>query len=157
MKNKEKDQVREYYEKHVSEEDRRLDENVFEIPLTMQYIERYLQPGSKILDIACGTGKYAGLLLAKAGKSLRIGGYVFSAFMSRTGAIVFPGGHNGDDQNTSSITRSYSLGCTTGKWSRIPSLLWENSISSCSRKNRADFILLSMGGINMTGSSQSKI
>lgn len=159
MKKKEKNQVREYYERHVSEEDRRLDENVFEIPLTMKYIERYLQPGSKILDIACGTGRYAGLLLekgyrlglndlsgknmiltrkrvgdhpnlmhtsisdaleadiwereewdgilvlgplyhltqrknrlkvlAKAGKAVREGGYVFSAFMSRTGAMLY--------------------------------------------------------------------
>ncbi|MFO7842898.1 MAG: class I SAM-dependent methyltransferase [Bacteroidales bacterium] len=57
--------VKEYYNTHSFFEDKRLDENEFEIPLTLKYIERYVKPGSKILDIACGTGNYAEKLLKK--------------------------------------------------------------------------------------------
>lgn len=57
--------VKEYYNTHSFFEDKRLDENEFEIPLTLKYIERYVKPGAKILDIACGTGNYAEILLKK--------------------------------------------------------------------------------------------
>ena len=55
--------VKEYYNQYIAYEDRRLEENVFEIPVTMKYIEKYVRPGDKILDVACGTGRYAKLLL----------------------------------------------------------------------------------------------
>lgn len=57
--------VKEYYDGHSWFEDKRLYENEFEIPLTIGYIERYVKPGAKILDIACGTGNYAEILLKK--------------------------------------------------------------------------------------------
>ncbi|MFO7828141.1 MAG: class I SAM-dependent methyltransferase, partial [Bacteroidales bacterium] len=57
--------VKKYYNTHSFFEDKRLQENEFEIPLTLKYIERYLKPGAKILDIACGTGNYAEILLKK--------------------------------------------------------------------------------------------
>jgi S-adenosylmethionine-dependent methyltransferase len=57
--------VKEYYNTHAFFEDKRLDENEFEIPFTLRYIERYVKPGAKILDIACGTGNYAEKLLKK--------------------------------------------------------------------------------------------
>jgi len=55
--------VREYYNKHMRDEDRRLDKHPFEIPVTMHYLHQYLAPGSSIFDVACGTGRIAGLLL----------------------------------------------------------------------------------------------
>ncbi|MFW6219161.1 MAG: class I SAM-dependent methyltransferase [Bacteroidota bacterium] len=55
--------VRDYYNNHAKEEEERLDFHAFELPVTMHYISRYLPPGSKILDIACGTGRYAEALL----------------------------------------------------------------------------------------------
>lgn len=57
--------VREYYNTHVAEEDRRLDAHPFEIPVMMQFIDRYLEPGNTILDLACGTGRIAEILLRK--------------------------------------------------------------------------------------------
>ncbi|MFW5644327.1 MAG: class I SAM-dependent methyltransferase [Bacteroidota bacterium] len=61
-------EVRDYYDRHVKYEDKRLEENVFEIPITLKYIEKYVKPGSKILDVSCGTGRYARLLLDKGYK-----------------------------------------------------------------------------------------
>ncbi|MFW5721302.1 MAG: class I SAM-dependent methyltransferase [Bacteroidota bacterium] len=57
--------VKEYYNTHAYFEDKRLDENEFEIPITLKYIEKYVKPGAKILDIACGTGNYAEILIKK--------------------------------------------------------------------------------------------
>lgn len=58
-------QVKAYYNKHVVQEDKRLDENVFELPVTFRYLDRYLKPGDKVLDVACGTGRYAEKLLKR--------------------------------------------------------------------------------------------
>lgn len=57
--------VKAYYDTHVTFEDRRLYENVFELPVTLRYIDRYVRPGNKVLDVACGTGKYALKLLER--------------------------------------------------------------------------------------------
>src|SRR6056297_729352 len=57
--------VRGYYNDHVSEEDHRLDAHPFEIPVMMHFINRYLDPGDAILDVACGTGRIANILLEK--------------------------------------------------------------------------------------------
>jgi S-adenosylmethionine-dependent methyltransferase len=57
--------VRNYYNKHVKEEDSRLSEHPFEIPVTLNFIDRYLKPGDNIFDVACGTGRMAELLLDK--------------------------------------------------------------------------------------------
>jgi len=58
-----KNKVRDYYNRHVEDEDHRLDRHPFEIPVTMHFVEKYLQPGAKIFDVACGTGRIAGLLM----------------------------------------------------------------------------------------------
>jgi SAM-dependent methyltransferase len=58
-------EVRKYYNDHIKDEDRRLDEHPFEIPVTMHYVAKYLEPGGSIFDVACGTGRIAGLLLEK--------------------------------------------------------------------------------------------
>ncbi len=57
--------VSEYYNKHVQDEDTRLDQHVFEMPITMHFIGKYLKTGSLVFDAACGTGRYAELLLKK--------------------------------------------------------------------------------------------
>lgn len=58
-------EVRKYYNEHSKEEDRRLDEHPFEIPVTMHFVTKYLTPGDSVFDAACGTGRIAGLLLNK--------------------------------------------------------------------------------------------
>jgi S-adenosylmethionine-dependent methyltransferase len=57
--------VRDYYNQHVDDEDKRLDYHPFEVPVTMHYVGMYLNPGSYIFDVACGTGRFASLLLNK--------------------------------------------------------------------------------------------
>jgi S-adenosylmethionine-dependent methyltransferase len=57
--------VRNYYNEHVKDEDARLDEHPFEIPVTLHFVNQYLNPGSKVFDVACGTGRIAELLLNK--------------------------------------------------------------------------------------------
>ncbi len=156
--------VRKYYDDHVLEEDRRLKEHPFEVPVTLHFVKKYLVPGDSVFDAACGTGRIAGLLLNKgyfvglndlsgqniklvqkrlgthrnvlfiersdalesqrwahklwdsifilgplyhmiskerrlellklACKSLKPGGYLFSSFMTRTGALVYGVKHN---------------------------------------------------------------
>ncbi|MCH5287327.1 MAG: methyltransferase domain-containing protein [Christensenellaceae bacterium] len=53
------DALRRYYEGY--EEDRRLDRphGKVEFLTTMRYLERYLLPGARILDIGAGTGRYS--------------------------------------------------------------------------------------------------
>jgi len=58
-------EVRAYYNEHVREEDHRLEQNVFELPVTFKYIDRYVRAGDRVLDIACGTGRYAEMLLER--------------------------------------------------------------------------------------------
>ncbi|MCB0806035.1 MAG: class I SAM-dependent methyltransferase [Bacteroidales bacterium] len=57
--------VREYYNKHMHDEDKRLDRHPFEIPVTMHYLKKYVKPGEKIFDVACGTGRIAEHLLER--------------------------------------------------------------------------------------------
>ncbi|MFP4064983.1 MAG: class I SAM-dependent methyltransferase [Bacteroidales bacterium] len=57
--------VKEYYNDHVAEEDKRLDKHPFELPVTMHFVTKYLNPGDQIFDIGCGTGRYARELLNK--------------------------------------------------------------------------------------------
>ncbi len=57
--------MRKYYNEHVEQEDKRLDGHPFEIPVTMHFVKRYLNPGDLIFDVACGTGRYAARLLDK--------------------------------------------------------------------------------------------
>ncbi len=59
------DDVRKYYNDHVADEDRRLDQHPFEIPVTLHFVQKYLYPGNYIFDAACGTGRIASLLLNK--------------------------------------------------------------------------------------------
>lgn len=55
--------VREYYNSHMEEEDRRLDEHPFEVPITMHFVREYMKPGNHLFDVACGTGRIATILL----------------------------------------------------------------------------------------------
>jgi S-adenosylmethionine-dependent methyltransferase len=57
--------VRRYYNDHVKDEDRRLEEHPFEIPVTMHFVKKYLVSGDYVFDVACGTGRIAELLLNK--------------------------------------------------------------------------------------------
>ena len=57
------ERVREYYNDHVGDEDKRLDRHPFEVPVTLHFVDRYLRPGQKIFDVACGTGRIASLLM----------------------------------------------------------------------------------------------
>ena len=59
------EEVRDYYNQHVAEEDQRLSEHPFEIPVTMHFVKKYLNPGEHIFDVACGTGNIAQQLLRK--------------------------------------------------------------------------------------------
>jgi S-adenosylmethionine-dependent methyltransferase len=61
----EKTKVRNYYNEHVKDEDARLDEHPFEIPVTLHFAAQYLAPGCNVFDVACGTGRIAALLLNK--------------------------------------------------------------------------------------------
>jgi 2-polyprenyl-3-methyl-5-hydroxy-6-metoxy-1,4-benzoquinol methylase len=65
MSKQTKNDVRKYYNEHVKEEDSRLNEHPFEIPLTLHFINKYLKAGDKIFDVACGTGRIARELLHK--------------------------------------------------------------------------------------------
>ncbi|MGM0666567.1 MAG: class I SAM-dependent methyltransferase [Bacteroidota bacterium] len=55
--------VRKYYNEHVENEDSRLDNQPFEIPVLMNFVNRYLKKGDRLYDLACGTGRIAGALL----------------------------------------------------------------------------------------------
>jgi 2-polyprenyl-3-methyl-5-hydroxy-6-metoxy-1,4-benzoquinol methylase len=55
--------VRNFYDREVAEEDQRLDDYPFEFAVTMRFISQYLATGARILDAACGTGRYAEALL----------------------------------------------------------------------------------------------
>ena len=55
--------VRRFYDAEVGEEEARLDEYPFEFAVTMRFVDQYLQPGAKVLDAACGTGRYAKALI----------------------------------------------------------------------------------------------
>lgn len=55
--------VKAYYNTHVEEEDRRLDNHPFEVPVTMHFVKKYLTPGASVFDVACGTGRIGKLLL----------------------------------------------------------------------------------------------
>jgi SAM-dependent methyltransferase len=59
------EKVKTFYNRHREMEDRRLTDNALEMPVTLRYIEKYLSPGDRVLDIACGTGRYAEALLGK--------------------------------------------------------------------------------------------
>ncbi len=56
-------EVRQFYNEHSKEEDKRLSYHAFELPVTLHYIQKYVKKGSTILDVACGTGHYAERLL----------------------------------------------------------------------------------------------
>lgn len=56
--------VRRFYDREIVEEERRLDAYPFEFAVTMRYIAKTLPPGARVLDAACGTGRYAEALLS---------------------------------------------------------------------------------------------
>ncbi|MFW5762287.1 MAG: class I SAM-dependent methyltransferase, partial [Cyclobacteriaceae bacterium] len=57
------EQIRNFYNQHVNDEDQRLQYHAFELPVTLHYIKKYLKPGAKILDVSSGTGRYGQNLL----------------------------------------------------------------------------------------------
>lgn len=56
--------VRRYYDSAVEEEEERLSLSPFEFSVTTGFVNKYLGPGARLLDVACGTGRYAEALLA---------------------------------------------------------------------------------------------
>ena len=63
------DDIRTYYDKNVEQEDSRLDRHPVEHDITWRFLETYLPPIGKILDIGAGTGPYT-IPLAKKGYSV---------------------------------------------------------------------------------------
>lgn len=62
----EQDYLRAFYEEHCDEDARlRSRHGMVEFLTTMRYIEKYLRPGSKILEIGAGTGRYSHALAQK--------------------------------------------------------------------------------------------
>ncbi|NLI56910.1 MAG: class I SAM-dependent methyltransferase [Clostridium sp.] len=57
--------VKEFYDKSVVVEWERLQRHQFEFELTIRYINRYVKPGDKVLDIGGGPGRYSLYLAAK--------------------------------------------------------------------------------------------
>lgn len=104
-----KNDVRNYYNAHMRDEDKRLDYHPFEIPVTMHYLHQYLKPGDHIFDVACGTGRIAGLLLSQgfymglndlADENIRIvterfGNHKKVLFTERSDAMKSTGWHEG--------------------------------------------------------------
>lgn len=63
------ERVQQFYESFVDLEDKRLTNSLcarIELEVTKRYLERYLPPSGRILEIGCGTGPYL-LYLAKKG------------------------------------------------------------------------------------------
>lgn len=58
--------VKEFYDKNTAAEWERLQRHQFEFELTKRYINRYIKPGDKVLDIGGGPGRYS-LYLAAMG------------------------------------------------------------------------------------------
>ena len=56
--------VRRYYNQEVAGEEQRLAVYPSEFVVTMRLITQYLSPGDRIVDAACGTGRYAEALVA---------------------------------------------------------------------------------------------
>jgi len=63
LRNSHEDIVRSHYDGGVEFTDARLDLYEIEFQVTLSYIRRYLRPPDKLLDVACGTGRYAEVLL----------------------------------------------------------------------------------------------
>ena len=60
------DYLKDFYEGHCDEDARlRSRHGMVEFLTTMRYIERYLKPGGKILEIGAGTGRYSHALAQK--------------------------------------------------------------------------------------------
>ncbi len=57
--------VKEFYDKSVVVEWERLQRHQFEFELTIRYINRYVKPGDKVLDIGGGPRRYSLYLAAK--------------------------------------------------------------------------------------------
>ncbi len=93
--------VRNYYNKHVEDEDHRLMNHPFELPVTMHYVEKYMDPGQALFDVACGTGHIARQLLDKDFKlglndlsdknvelvKQRLGNHLNTLFVGRSDAL----------------------------------------------------------------------
>jgi S-adenosylmethionine-dependent methyltransferase len=59
MLNKDLKKIKKYYDDNPQKEWIRLDKYPFEFPVTFSFLEKYIKPNSKILDIGGGPGKYA--------------------------------------------------------------------------------------------------
>lgn len=104
------DEVRDYYNRHVNEEDQRLEEHPFEMPLIMHFVKKYLNPGDYIFDVACGTGRIAQELLKK--------GYFMGLNDLSDENVKLVRERFGKNRNILFIDRSDAL--TTDDWKREP-------------------------------------
>ena len=57
--------VKRYYNSEVQSEWERLEKHFIEFELTKRYLNRYIKPGDKVLDVGGGPGRYSLFLLEK--------------------------------------------------------------------------------------------
>jgi SAM-dependent methyltransferase len=86
------------YEMNPQREENRLSESAdnfhrLEFETTVEYLEKYLPAGGRILDAGCGTGRYSGWLLER--------GYTVVAIDLTPGHVVLARELRGDDPNFS--------------------------------------------------------
>lgn len=60
------DSIREYYNNSVENEWERLERNPYEFRIHKHFMEKYVKPGDRILDVGGGPGRYS-LYLAQKG------------------------------------------------------------------------------------------
>ena len=63
--------VRDYYDAAVEKEWERLKKNFFELEINRRYIDRYVNPGDRVLDVGGGPGRYS-LYLAERGADVTL-------------------------------------------------------------------------------------
>ncbi|MCL1963742.1 MAG: methyltransferase domain-containing protein [Firmicutes bacterium] len=59
------EKVRSYYDTAVEQEWERLEKNFFEFEINRRYMDRYIKPGDKVLDVGGGPGRYSLYLAAR--------------------------------------------------------------------------------------------
>lgn len=87
--------VQSYYDASVEQEWARLERGYFEFEINKHYIDRYIQPGSRVLDVGGGPGRYS-LHLAERGVDVTLvdlspGNVAFAQERARAMGLSLPG------------------------------------------------------------------